>query len=860
METLLYIGLSNAAAATLLALAAALVGRFVRRPALTHALWVVVLVKLVTPPLVHVPVAWPALLAPAAAAELLAQTEPAPQPQTVPPTPPRQGLPPQPEPSGEDVDLPGDITEPQPRPQVQPVPETLPEVSPHHEDGPPALPQPVQNNLVAPQNEKPAENFTALAQGPASTDSATPAEPLLPSWEWLAGSLWLAGAVLWWLLVVVRMLRFRQMLRFAEPLPEAELSRLRHWAERLGVRRCPAAYFVDAAVPPLLWALGWHARLLLPRRLWQQLSTEQQDTLLLHELAHLRRRDHWVRRLELLALGLYWWHPVAWLARHQIQEVEEQCCDGWVVWAAPAAASAYAGALVETIAFLSLARAAVPPGASGSRRTRHIQRRLTMICQGTCRRRWSISAILAVLLVAGLFLPLWPTLAAPQTDTLPGMATPTEPPRQAVPATTAKERAFDATRRTQTDTSAISKQTAPEISSKARNDGQIQGVEVPAGSAATQNPGVASTQSVGELPGPKSRGGPPPSLVRKWKAAQDQLELAKYDEYARTAELEAAKALYELAVQTLKRLEALGNAVSPEDLAKARTDAIIKEAAVRIKKADQVAALVRLRQAHEAADEIGKLLPKGASPQPPATKTLPHSAPAGDQRINELEKKLDRIEKQLDLLQKILQPKRPGTGGFGKRLAPQFHNTRNPINVPIVPALSGGKGAEAPGGVEVREYVFAVSIDRGNSWNIIAKAQGDTKEFTFRPPDDGDYLFQIEGYDNLGKRVYNNTGPRHVVDTVPPEIKLTAERDGKDIIVRWAVVERNLDTNGMRLQYKTTRDKTWHTVLISVAEQGSAVLHPEGTDPVTVRMQAQDRAGNQGAAEISVAEKQAARN
>src|SRR5262249_19110720 len=116
---------------------------------------------------------------------------------------------------------------------------------------------------------------------------------------------------------------------------------------------------------PMLWTLARTPRLLIPVSLWQRLSEEQRRTLLVHELAHLRRRDHWIRLLELLVLGLYWWHPVVWWARRALREVEEQCCDAWVVWALPADAPAYASALVETVAFLSQARPALPVMASG---------------------------------------------------------------------------------------------------------------------------------------------------------------------------------------------------------------------------------------------------------------------------------------------------------------------------------------------------------------------------------------------------------------------------------------------------------------------------------------------------------------
>ena len=55
MDSLLTVLLSNAVAAVVLALVALAAGRVLRRPALTHGLWLLVLLKLLTPPLVRVP-------------------------------------------------------------------------------------------------------------------------------------------------------------------------------------------------------------------------------------------------------------------------------------------------------------------------------------------------------------------------------------------------------------------------------------------------------------------------------------------------------------------------------------------------------------------------------------------------------------------------------------------------------------------------------------------------------------------------------------------------------------------------------------------------------------------------------------
>ena len=131
-------------------------------------------------------------------------------------------------------------------------------------------------------------------------------------------------------------------------------DRARLLAERLGLRHCPRVWVVPAPISPLLWALVGEPRLLVPASLLERLTEEQWDTLLAHELAHLRRRDHWVRILELACLGLYWWHPAVWWARCRLREVEEQCCDAWVVWALPGAVETYATAPVEAVTYLSV--------------------------------------------------------------------------------------------------------------------------------------------------------------------------------------------------------------------------------------------------------------------------------------------------------------------------------------------------------------------------------------------------------------------------------------------------------------------------------------------------------------------------
>ena len=210
---------------------------------------------------------------------------------------------------------------------------------------------------------------------------------------------------------MVRIVRFQRVLRDVQPVPGEWQAQTDDLAARLGLRRRPAVCLVPGRVPPMLWAIGGRPRLLVPSQLWSTMSTDERTSLLFHELAHLRRRDHWVRWLELLVLGLYWWFPIAWWIRRSLREAEEQCCDAWVVWAMPKAAKTYAAALLAALDFVSGARAA-PVAASATSGNGHLsclKRRLRMIMHAKTPKSLSWAGRLAVMGTAVLLLPLAPS-------------------------------------------------------------------------------------------------------------------------------------------------------------------------------------------------------------------------------------------------------------------------------------------------------------------------------------------------------------------------------------------------------------------------------------------------------------------
>ncbi|MBI4718322.1 MAG: hypothetical protein HY763_10990 [Planctomycetes bacterium] len=222
----------------------------------------------------------------------------------------------------------------------------------------------------------------------------------LPPMPW---SVWLLGLPMLATVKVHQVRRMRRHLRRATAAPPGVLRLVALTARRMGLRRVPETWFVDARLSPMIWC-GARSCLVLPRGLWSQLDDIGRQAVICHELAHLKRRDHWVMWLEQVVGSVYWWHPVVWWVRRRLHLEAEDCCDAWVTWLLPRGRRAYAQALLQTHQFVSN-REPLPDGGIGivNGRARRIARRLTMVMtqSRTPSLSYSGMALALVLAIAG---------------------------------------------------------------------------------------------------------------------------------------------------------------------------------------------------------------------------------------------------------------------------------------------------------------------------------------------------------------------------------------------------------------------------------------------------------------------------
>jgi beta-lactamase regulating signal transducer with metallopeptidase domain len=225
------------------------------------------------------------------------------------------------------------------------------------------------------------------------------------SWLRMLLSIWVLGGVLAVLRLVRKLIRFRRLLGCAQDPPQWLRWEAFRLSRTLGVEP-PLTLVVSGICSPMLWCLG-HPRLLWPRSLVEGVDPEEWRGVVAHELAHLRRRDHWICWLELVAELIWWWNPLFWYVRRQLDENAELACDAWVLWAVPEGRRAYAEALVQVSQVLSQTAAPAPALGMGTGAQNAFRRRLTMILCERVARKSSLGVWIGAGLLGMAALPAW---------------------------------------------------------------------------------------------------------------------------------------------------------------------------------------------------------------------------------------------------------------------------------------------------------------------------------------------------------------------------------------------------------------------------------------------------------------------
>ena len=259
----------------------------------------------------------------------------------------------------------------------------------------------------------PADNAGGALPAPAVVPVDVELVPATHAGGWtmdawtVTGCAWLLGSacVLAWSLW--RVARFDTLLRRSSVAAPAALeSQLQSLSDRLDLPAPPVLRLTTARITPLVWWIGGRARVYLPAAMLDSLQPQQLRWVLAHELAHVRRGDHFVRWIEWLTCVGFWWNPVTWWARRNLRRNEELCCDALVLRALQGDRHDYADSLLTAVEFLAEPGVRPPAMASEINSGGFLKRRLEMIVAKTPLKSSPRWLQLAAAALAALTLPL----------------------------------------------------------------------------------------------------------------------------------------------------------------------------------------------------------------------------------------------------------------------------------------------------------------------------------------------------------------------------------------------------------------------------------------------------------------------
>jgi bla regulator protein BlaR1 len=143
----------------------------------------------------------------------------------------------------------------------------------------------------------------------------------------LIATLWILGMTFFLLRMLGALMYANQLKRrHVSPLPEKWQQTLLHFARRIGIRR--AVRLLESAAIKTPMTIGFlKPVILLPIGMVNNLSPQQVEAILAHELAHIYRSDFLINIFQAIIETLFYFNPAVWWLSAAVRAEREDCCD-----------------------------------------------------------------------------------------------------------------------------------------------------------------------------------------------------------------------------------------------------------------------------------------------------------------------------------------------------------------------------------------------------------------------------------------------------------------------------------------------------------------------------------------------------
>jgi len=139
--------------------------------------------------------------------------------------------------------------------------------------------------------------------------------------------IWLLGSAV---MFIVWLPKLCASLDASEPPEGPQQSSFLQLKQRIGLRREVKLRFSDSVEGPALAGFLKPA-VMIPMDLSNSLSSAELESVILHELAHAKRRDNWTAAFAHAVTCMFWFYPLLWWIEKRLRRERELACDEMVV-------------------------------------------------------------------------------------------------------------------------------------------------------------------------------------------------------------------------------------------------------------------------------------------------------------------------------------------------------------------------------------------------------------------------------------------------------------------------------------------------------------------------------------------------
>ena len=191
----------------------------------------------------------------------------------------------------------------------------------------------------------PAHQTAAIAAAPVEELTKPPVQRPALTWQSCLLILWLAVVAAEVARTAWQFRRLKHLLAAATPLDPQFTALIADCARKIGLRAAPPAQCIEGDGSPMVCG-PWRPTLLLPASITASFDAVALRQIVLHELAHIRRRDLATVWIIHAMRTVYWFHPVAhWIAYRAGLE-RELACDQLALLHSGATPAGYARTLI----------------------------------------------------------------------------------------------------------------------------------------------------------------------------------------------------------------------------------------------------------------------------------------------------------------------------------------------------------------------------------------------------------------------------------------------------------------------------------------------------------------------------------